>query len=259
MIRKFGTTFGFLLGVVSIFGAFFLEGGSIKALFLTAPLIIVFGGTFSATIISVGFEKFMNILSLIKMAYFPRKYNYIKLITDYFVISILSRKNGILAVEKELNNLDYVFPRKLIRFVIDGTDEYTIENIASLEIKAMRDRHFENAKIFTKMGGYAPTMGILGTVMALIMTLANAGTDPELLIKSIATAFIATLWGVLTANLLWLPIGDKLKKCHMEERNMMELSLEGTLALQSGEIPSVLKARMISMLPQREQSEILDF
>jgi len=100
-------------------------------------------------------------------------------------------------------------------------------------------------------------MGILGTVMSLIITLANAGSDPELLIKNIATAFIATLWGVLSANLFWLPIGDRLKKCHQEEKNMMELSLEGTLALQNGEIPSVLKARMISMLPQKEQAALL--
>lgn len=259
MIKRFGTTFGLLLGLTSIFGAFLIEGGSLKALFLFSPLVIVFGGTFSATIISVGIEKFKKLFLFMKLAYFPKKYNYKKLITDYFVLSIMLRRNGILAIEKELKKIEYHFPRKLIRFVIDGADGYAIENIAGLEIKAMRERHFENAKMFTKMGGYAPTMGILGTVMALIMALANAGSDPELLIKSIATAFIATLWGVLTANIIWLPIGDKLKKCHMDERNMMELSLEGTLAMQSGEIPSVLKARMISMLPQKEQIEILDF
>jgi chemotaxis protein MotA len=95
--------------------------------------------------------------------------------------------------------------------------------------------------------------------MGLIMTLANAGADPGLLIKNIATAFIATLWGVFSANILWLPISDKLKKCHLEEKNMMEISLEGVLALQSGEIPSLVKARLVSMLPQKDQLKILDF
>jgi chemotaxis protein MotA len=109
------------------------------------------------------------------------------------------------------------------------------------------------------MGGYAPTMGIIGTVMGLIMTLANAGSDPNLLIKNIATAFIATLWGVFSANIIWLPIGDKLKKCHSEEKIMMEISLEGVLALQNGEIPSVVKARLLSMLPQKVQQEMLNF
>ena len=257
-MRKFGTTIGFFLGMFSIFGAFVVEGGSIQALFLFAPIIIVFGGTFAATIISVGIENFKNIIPLIKRAYFPGKYDLKKLITDFFVISIKSRRDGVLSIENDLKAIDYMFPRKLIRFVIDGADARSVENMAVLEIKATQERHYANAGIFVKMGGYAPTMGILGTVMALIMTLANAGSDPNLLIKNIATAFIATLWGVLTANLFWLPIGDRLKKCHLEEKNMMELSLEGTLALQNGEIPSVLKARMISLLPQKDQKEILD-
>jgi chemotaxis protein MotA len=117
----------------------------------------------------------------------------------------------------------------------------------------MQERHYSNIHIFTKMGGYAPTMGIIGTVMGLIMTLANAGADPTSLIKNIATAFIATLWGIFSANLLWLPIGDRLKRCHTEEKNMMEIALEGVLTLQSGEIPSIMKARLVGMLPQKEQ------
>ena len=228
-----------------------------QALFLVAPLLIVFGGTFSAAIIGFGFEKFIRIFSLMKMAYFPRQYNLIKLINTYVGFSIKARKEGLLSIEKSIDELDYLFPRKLIRFAVDGTDPQSLENLALLELKAMQDRHFSNIFIFSKMGGYAPTMGILGTVMALIMTLANAGSDPNVLIKSIATAFIATLWGVFTANIIWLPIGDKLKKCHLEEKHMMEISLEGALALQSGEVPSILKARLISMLPQKEQQRIL--
>lgn len=257
MIKKYGSLFGLLLGILSIFGSFLFEGGSLKALFLIAPIFIVFGGTFAATIISVGLENFSKILLLIKKAYFPGKYNLKKLITDFFVLSIKARKDGILSVEKDMESISYMFPRKLVRYVIDGADYETIENMAILEMKSSEARHFENANIFNKMGGYAPTMGILGTVMSLIITLANAGSDPEILIKNIATAFIATLWGVLSANLFWLPISDRLKKCHQEEKNMMELSLEGALALQNGEIPSVLKARMISMLPQKEQAVLL--
>jgi len=257
MIKKYGSIFGLSLGILAIFGSFLVEGGTLKALFLLAPIFIVFGGTFAATIVSVGLENFLKIFILIKKAYFPQRYNLKKLITDFFVLSIKARKDGILSVEKDIESISYLFPKKLVRFVIDGADYETIENMALLEIKAAEERHTENANLFSKMGGYAPTMGILGTVMSLIITLANAGSDPELLIKNIATAFIATLWGVLSANLFWLPIGDRLKKCHQEEKNMMELSLEGTLALQNGEIPSVLKARMISMLPQKEQAALL--
>lgn len=257
MIKKYGAIFGLILGIFSIFGSFIIEGGSFQALFLIAPIFIVMGGTFAATIISVGLDNFSKIFVLIKLAYFPRKYNLKKLITDLFMISIKVRKDGILSVEKDIDNITYHFPRKLLRFAIDGVDSETIENIALLEMKSTEIRHNNFSNMFNKMGGYSPTMGILGTVMALIITLANAGSDPELLIKNIASAFIATLWGVLSANLFWLPISDRLKKCHQEEKNMMELSLEGTLALQNGEIPSVLKARMISMLPPKDQDALL--
>ncbi len=252
-----GTFAGLALGVISIFGAFLIEGGSFKALFLIAPLMVVFGGTFAAIIIGFGLEKFLNALSLMKMAYMPRQYNLIKLINILIEFSIISRKEGLLTIEKYIDRLSDAFPKKLIRYAVDGTDAQELENLANLEIKMMEERHFSNIQIFKKMGGYAPTMGIIGTVMGLIMTLANAGENPNVLIHNIATAFIATLWGVVSANILWLPIGDKLNRCHSEEKNMMEISLEGILAIQNGEIPSVVKARLVSMLPQTEQRKIL--
>ncbi|HED08922.1 MAG TPA: chemotaxis protein MotA [Ignavibacteria bacterium] len=258
MIRKIGTFNGLLLGILSIFGAFFLEGGAVGSLFLLPPLIIVFGGTFSAIIIGFGFDKFKNILTLIKLAYFPKKYNLKDIINNLVDFSIISRKEGLLSIEKKIDRLEYLFPKKLIKYVIDGSQADALQNIAVIEINAMQERHFSNIFIFTKMGGYAPTMGIIGTVMGLIMALASASGDPSSLIKNIASAFIATLWGIFSANILWLPIGDKLKKCHMEEKRMMELSLEGILALQSGEIPSVVKARLISLMPQKEQQKMLN-
>ncbi|MCX6169943.1 MAG: MotA/TolQ/ExbB proton channel family protein [Ignavibacteriales bacterium] len=253
MIKKTGTLIGLLLGLFSIFGAFFLEGGSFKALFLFSSLVIVFGGTFSAIIIGFGLDKFKNIVTLIRLAYFPREYDVSRVIDTFVELSIKARKEGLLSIEKDLNKFGYVFPKKMTKFVLDGTDAESLQNLAQLELKTMQERHYSNIFIFTKMGGYAPTMGIIGTVMGLIMTLANAGADPNSLIKNIATAFIATLWGVFSANILWLPVGDRLKRCHSEEKNMMEISLEGVLTLQSGEIPSIMKARLIGMLPQREQ------
>lgn len=253
MIHKFGTVYGLILGLASIFGAFLIEGGSLSALFLFAPLLVVFGGTFSATIIGFGIDRFKNIFGLIKRAYFPVNYNLKDMIYSFVDFSVKSRKEGLLSIEKDIETIEYAFPKKLLKYAVDGTDSESLQNLALLEMKATQERHYSNIFIFTKMGGYAPTMGILGTVMALIMTLANAGSEPTVLIKSIASAFIATLWGVLSANIIWLPVGDRLKKCHLEEKHMMEISLEGALALQNGEIPSILKARMVSLLPQKDQ------
>ncbi|MFH1194317.1 MAG: MotA/TolQ/ExbB proton channel family protein [bacterium] len=257
MKLKVGSIHGLILGLVAIFGAFFIEGGSVKALFMWPAILIVFGGTFGAVIIGFGSEKFMRIFPLIKMAYSPKKYNAKDLINSMVEIAIKGRKFGLLAAEKDLVKLEHPFSQKMIRLILDGMSIDTIENIAATEMKAMQDRHYSNIFIFTKMGGYAPTMGIIGTVMGLIMTLANAGNDPNILIHNIASAFIATLWGILSANLLWLPVADKLKQCHLEEKHILEVSFEGALAIQSGEIPTVIKSRLMSMLPQKEQAEIL--
>ena len=257
MKLKYGAFIGFGFGIFSIFGAFLIEGGSFQALFLLPPLIIVFGGTFSAVIIGFGLEKFIDAIAVVKLAYWPQKYNLTKLINNFIEFSIISRREGLLTIEKYIDRLDYTFPKKLIRYAVDGTDPQALENLAFLEMKAMEDRHYSNIQVFSKMGGYAPTMGIIGTVMGLIMTLASAGENPNVLIHNIASAFIATLWGIVSANILWFPIGDKLKKCHSDEKYMMEISLEGILALQNGEVPSIIKARLISMLPQKEQRKLL--
>jgi chemotaxis protein MotA len=143
--------------------------------------------------------------------------------------------------------------KKILRFTIDGADPVVLRNLAETEIANSEDRHFRGAELFEKMGGYSPTMGIIGTVMGLIATLAAAGGDPNQLIHSIAGAFIATLWGVFMANIVWLPIADKLKSIQAEERLFMELITEGVLAIQDGEIPSVIKAKLNSMLPSKEQ------
>lgn len=253
MLKKHGSLFGLILGLVAIFGAFFLEGGTPKALFLLPAMIIVFGGTFAATIIGVGLEKFRNFGTLIRIAYNPPKYNIPRLINGFVEVAIKARKDGLLAVENDLHKLVYYFPQKMVKMVLDGNDAELLENIAYTEMKAMQNRHHSNSDIFKKMGGYAPTMGIIGTVMGLIMTLANAGEDPNHLIHNIASAFIATLWGIFSANLIWLPIGERLRQCHLEEKHMMEVSLEGVLAIQSGEIPTVIKSRLTSMLPRKEQ------
>ncbi len=257
MKRGSGSIYGFILGILSIFGAFLFEGGSMRALFLGPAMLIVFGGTFSAVIIGFGLEKFLTMFTLIKKAYYPEEYDVPAMIEIFSEIAIRGRKNGLLSIEKDIDRFEHYFTRKLMRFLLDGSDAESIESIARFEMRSMQERHMSNIAIFSKMGGYAPTMGILGTVLGLIMTLANAGSDPAMLIHNIASAFIATLWGVFTANIFWLPIGDKLKQCHIEEKRLMEVSLEGVLALHTGEIPSLIKQRLASLLSQGEQELVL--
>ncbi len=256
-MKKYASINGLIIAIASIFGAFLIEGGALKALFLIAPLLIVFGGTFAAAIIGFGYDKVKDFFKFVKIAYFPPEYDLENLVETFYQLALKARKQGLLVLEDDVESIENFFTRKMLRFMIDGLDNKSLEEMAELEMLAIEDRHNSNISLFSKMGGYAPTMGILGTVMALIMTLANAGTDPNILIRSIASAFIATLWGVLSANLLWLPISDKLRECHQQEKLMMEMGLEGTLALQSGEIPMLLKSKLIAMLPQKSQRHLI--
>jgi len=247
------TAGGLVLGLGAIFGSFLLEGGSIAALILLPAMVIVFGGTFAAAMIGTSLKNFINALKTILLAVFPPKYEVQETINSIVRYSTVARKEGLLSLEKELENVNDPFMKKMLRFAIDGTEPEILRSLAETEVNYVGERHSQTATIFQKMGGYSPTMGIIGTVMGLIATLAAAGDDANTLIRHIASAFIATLWGVFMANIVWLPIADKLKHIHNEESLYMDMIVEGILSIQAGEIPSVIKARLNSMLPTGEQ------
>jgi len=255
MKRSFdiATAGGLMLGVIAIFGSFMLEGGSMGALILLPAMTIVFLGTFAAAIIGTSLKNFLQIGSLIRLALLPPSYEVKETIDSIVRFSTVARKEGLLALEKELGKVTNAFMKKILRFAIDGTEPEVLRALAETEVNYVGERHSRSAAIFQKMGGYSPTMGIIGTVMGLIATLASAGEDANILIRHIASAFIATLWGVFMANIVWLPIADKLKHIHEEEYLFMDMIVEGVLSIQAGEIPSVIKAKLNSMLPGAQQ------
>jgi len=242
-----------MLGVVAIFGSFMLEGGSMGALILLPAMTIVFLGTFAAAIIGTSLKNFLQIPPLLRLALFPPSYEVKETIDSIVRYSTVARKEGLLALEKELGKVTNAFMKKILRFAIDGTEPEVLRALAETEVNYVGERHSRAAAIFQKMGGYSPTMGIIGTVMGLIATLASAGEDANILIRHIASAFIATLWGVFMANIVWLPIADKLKHIHDEEYLFMDMIVEGVLSIQAGEVPSVIKAKLNSMLPAAQQ------
>jgi chemotaxis protein MotA len=252
-MRNLGTPLGLLLGILCIFGAFLWEGGTIGSILLGPAILIVLGGTFAATMIGIPFKDFVKIIKLIKIAFFPKKYELKKTINEIVEYSAIARKEGILSLERIINGINDDFFQKFIKYAIDGTEPEIIKVVGEIELRHITNRHEKYFNIFKKMGGYSPTMGIIGTVMGLITTLANAGSEPEVLVRHIATAFIATLWGIFMANLVWLPIADRLKNIHLEEEIYMEIVIQGTLSIQSGDIPSFIKSRLYTVLPLSEQ------
>lgn len=254
---KASTLFGIILGFAAIFGAFIWEGGTINTLFMLPAMLIVFGGTFAAGIAGTSFKQFSKMPELFKIAIFPKRHNLQAIAKQIIMFSTIARKDGILALEDQLKKIEHPFMKKLIELSIDGTDPDTMQQIVETEIAHITHRHKQNTNLFTKMGGYSPTMGIIGTVMGLISTLAAAGSDPNVLIHHIASAFIATMWGIFMANVVWLPLSDKLKSLHDEEMQLFQLMLDGVVAIQMGETPTVVRIKIATAFPIDEQEDIM--
>jgi chemotaxis protein MotA len=176
-----------------------------------------------------------------------------KVETDSIVSTIVSmaekaRRDGMLALESEIKGISDPFLRRGLEMAVDGTDTAQIEQILSAEISSTAAADARKAKVFADMAGYAPTIGIIGTVIGLIHVLGNLG-DPAELGAQIASAFVATLWGVLSANAFWMPVSNRLKRVSSANVERMEICLEGVLAIQAGANPRLVARKLSSLLP----------
>lgn len=241
-----------LIGIVLAFGALFamitIEGSQITAILLPAPMILVFGATIAAGIAGGTLRDFFTAVKALPSA-FRGKVTPPQTIIDQVVgLAETARSKGLLALEQEADNVDDPFLRGALQNIADGTDGDELRILLEDEIatKAKTDR--TAAKFFMALGGYAPTVGIIGTVVALTHVLENL-SSPETLGPMIASAFVATLWGLLSANFLWLPIGSRLKRLADLEVDRMTLLMEGALAVQAGSQPRLLGERLRAMVP----------
>jgi chemotaxis protein MotA len=166
-----------------------------------------------------------------------------------------ARREGLLALEDELASVDNAFVKKGMQLVIDGTDAELVRSILETELNFIQERHHKGAAILEAAGGYAPTMGIIGTVMGLVNVLGNL-SNAESLGPAIATAFIATLYGIGLANLMFLPLAGKLKNRSANEVLVYEVALEGILSVQSGDNPRIVEEKLKAFLaPKLRGSE----
>ncbi len=253
---KSSTIYGFLFGFIAIIGGFLWEGGLLETLFMGPAILIVLGGTLAAGLVGSSWKQMSLLPKLIYVAIKPKTYNTVEIINQIIDYAYIVRRKGILALDNNLGQAKHPFIKKLFRICIDGADPQSLKKIVDMEIYFLEERHNTNINLFIKLGGYSPTMGIIGTVMGLIATLAAAGSDPNILIHHIASAFIATMWGVLLANIVWLPIADKLKTMHDDEIKMMKIVAEGATSVQTGETPFVIKSKLTSSLPLPLQEKI---
>lgn len=237
------TLVGLLAGAVAIIGGFLWEGGELTGLFQATAALIVFGGTIAAVLISYPLHRIRTIPAALRMAFSGRKTVMNEWLDDIVEMSLIARREGVLALEQRVMDHPNAFMREGIQMVVDGTDQPVVRQIMELDIDAKEQEHDRYAKIFESAGSYAPTMGIIGTVMGLVQVLGHL-TDPSQLGPSIAVAFIATLYGVASANLIFLPIASKVRAKSEEEIAVMEMILEGVLSVQNGDSAILVRKKL---------------
>ncbi|MCX7622811.1 MAG: flagellar motor protein [Thermomicrobium sp.] len=245
------TILGIVLGFGALISAFVLEGGHLSSLIGITAYMIIFGGTFGATMASYGLKDMLGLPKLIMKAIKTPPDRRLVLVEEIVKLAEIARRDGLLALEN--HPIEDPFLKRGIMLVVDGTDAELTEQILAADVEAMEQRHARGYGIFQTMGGFAPTMGIIGTVMGLVHVLSSL-KDPESLGPAIAVAFLATLYGVATANLLWLPLHNKLKLRSKEEVAEKQLIIEGVLGIQAGENPRMLREKLLVHLPPQARA-----
>ncbi len=238
---------GLILGIGAILVAFVLEGGNIGAVAQAPAMILVIGGTIGAATITTSFRTIMNIPNLLRIAARGSSPDPMATINRIVALSEKARREGVLGLEADLKRIQEPFFRKALQLVIDGTEATVIRQILTTEVSSMGDRHRVGIGLFKALGGFSPTLGIIGTVLGLIHALSSTA-DAARMASAIAGAFIATLWGISMANLCYLPIGDKLRLRHDQEAANLELVMEGMIAIQSGDNPRIIRSRLMSYI-----------
>jgi chemotaxis protein MotA len=249
---KAATAIGIGAGVFALLLASTMEGTQPMAFFNISALIIVLGGTGAATLSSVGLDTMKRIPSLYKMAFSPPELDVPGRVALIVSIAEQARREGLLALDAQLAEIDDEFTRKGLQLVVDGTDPELVREILEAELDGMAARHGAGATAFEKAGGYAPTMGIIGTVMGLVHVLQNLSA-PSTLGPAISTAFIATLLGVGSANVIFLPVASRLRALSAAELELRALTLDGILAVQAGDNPRVVGDKLSSFVPPAER------
>jgi chemotaxis protein MotA len=222
--------------------------GAVMGLVNPSAALIVFGGTFGALFISFPLEEIKILPKAIKHSFYKNELQPGMLVSKLVQFAEKARREGLLALETEVAAAGDPFLQKGIQLVADGLDQETIKDMLETELDFVASRHAAAASMLDAMGGFAPTMGIIGTVMGLISLLGSLGGDMAAMGAGIAVAFTATLYGVWSANLMWLPLGQKLKRKSEEELLMREVMIAGIISIQAGDNPQIVEEKLKSYL-----------
>lgn len=246
---------GLILGIGAVVLGNVAEGGTTAHLIQLAAAIIVFGGTLGAVLLSFSLKELKFAINSLRLIFFNKKLSYEDTISKILDLLIIARRKGLLALQNEIENIQDPFLRRGITYIIDGLSGDLIREALEREILAYEDMMKRASKVFEAAGGYAPTIGIIGAILGLIHVLKNV-TDPTKIGVGIATAFVATIYGVGSANLLFIPISKRIMNKIEEEIILMELMIEGILGIEAGMNPYYLRAKLESFIIERQKERL---
>jgi chemotaxis protein MotA len=239
------------IGVAIAFGAIlggnWLEGGHIEMLANGPALIIVLGGSIGAVLLQTPFPVFLHAMRLLGVVFKPPARRLDEVIEKLVDWSRVARKDGLLGLELVGENETDIFVRKGMQLLVDGNEPEDIRHTLEVELDSRERFDLQAGRMFESMGGYSPTIGIIGAVMGLIHVMQNLA-DPSKLGSGIATAFVATIYGVGLANLFLLPMANKIKAYVLQESHYRELVIEGLVAISEGENPRQIETRLQGFL-----------
>ena len=244
-----------ILGIVSAFGlvviAIVMGGG--LGLFINIPsLMIVMGGTLGATMINYPLKDMLKAVSIVKNAFFASNSAPEDIVSQFVDFGGKARREGILALESDVKNINDEFLGKGLQLSVDGLEPQAIENIMDTEVDYLRERHFLGAEIFSTMGTFAPALGMIGTLIGLVQML-QAMDDPNSIGPAMAVALLTTFYGSVMANLVYMPLAGKLRTRSKEETLTKEMIIQGVISLTKGENPRILEQKMLAFMPPKER------
>jgi chemotaxis protein MotA len=245
---------GLVLGIGAILGGQALEGGSIHSIMQGTAAIIVVGGTWGAVFLSFPFANVLASFKDLSSIFKEPPQDPQKIINQISLYANKARKEGILSLEKETKTVDDPFLSKALTMAVDGVEPHLIREAMETELAYLDEHGKSSSKIFKAAGGYSPTIGIIGAVLGLIHVMENLN-DPSKLGAGIAVAFVATVYGVGMANLLFLPISTKFEVRHRQYMIMKEMILEGIVAVSTGENPRLIEEKLNSFLPEIQRAK----
>lgn len=248
------TILGVIVGLGFVIGGI-LADGSVLDFWDLASILIVFGGTIASTLVAYPLKSVLEAVKVASKAFKKQDEDPYEIIVQINGLANIARKEGLLALEEASEEIDEEFLKKGTMLIVDGTDPELVRNLLETELSFIEERHSMGQGIFEAMGSYAPAFGMVGTLIGLINMLKKLD-DPSSIGPSMAVALITTFYGSLLANLLFIPIANKLKLKSREEILRKEIMVEGLLSIQAGENPRIIEEKLKAFLPPKARKDL---